>query len=54
MLKNLMAAEKKAWKALMNDPRVIADPRAEHTPELKAAWEAAAEAERIYRTAHNL
>ena len=31
-------AEAKAYRALMNDPRVIADPKATHTPELLKAW----------------
>jgi len=47
----LMKAERKAYRALMNDPRVIADPRATHTPELWAAYEAAAKAERNFREA---
>ena len=45
----LKKAERKAWRGLMSDPRVIADPRATHTPELYAAYEAAAQAERGYR-----
>lgn len=51
-LSQLIKAEADAWNALMNDPRVIADPTAEHTPEIKARWEAAAEAERAYRAEH--
>ena len=42
----LVREERAAWRALMNDPRVIADPRSEHTPEIKARWEAAADAHR--------
>ena len=53
-LKNLMKAEKAAYAALMNDPRVIADTTAVHTPELYAAWLAAADAERAFREAMEL
>ena len=31
-------AEAKAYRALMNDPRVVANPKATHTPELIKAW----------------
>ena len=54
MLTNLIAAEKAAWAALMNDPKVLADTTAEHTPEIKARWEAAADAERAFREANNI
>jgi hypothetical protein len=54
MLKDLIKEERAAWKALMDDPRVLADPKAEHTPEIKARWEAAADAEREYREAHGI
>lgn len=54
MLKDLMKAERAAWKALMNDPKVLANPKAEHTPEIKKAWESAADAERAYREAHGI
>ncbi len=54
MLKELQKAERAAWKALMNDPRPMADPNAPHTPEIKARWEAAADAEYEYRKARNL
>ena len=37
-LRAAMQAEAKAYRALMNDPRVIADKTASHTPELLAAW----------------
>lgn len=53
-LNQLMKAEDEAWKALMNDPRVLADPEASHTPEIKARWEAAADAEYAYRQKHGL
>jgi ferric-dicitrate binding protein FerR (iron transport regulator) len=43
---HLVKEERAAWRALMNDPRVIADPKSEHTPEIKARWEAAADAHR--------
>ena len=49
-LEAVKKSERKALRALMNDPRVIADPTATHTPELRQAWEAAANAEREYRT----
>ncbi|WP_164547172.1 hypothetical protein [Mesorhizobium sp. M6A.T.Cr.TU.016.01.1.1] len=48
-LKTLMQAEAKAHRALMNDPRCLADPKAEHTPAILAAWEAAADALRAHR-----
>ena len=51
-LKKLIAAERKAWRALMNDPRVLSDAQATHDPEIKAAWERAADAEREYRVTH--
>lgn len=54
MLKDLMKAEEKAYKALMNDPMVLADPTAGHTPKLWDAWCRAADAERAYREEHNL
>lgn len=38
-------AEAKAYRALMDDPRVIADPTAAHTPELLKAWDDACAAE---------
>jgi hypothetical protein len=53
-LKNLMAAERKAYKALMNDPAVVANPCAPHTPALWAAYEQAANAEREYRIANGI
>ena len=49
MLKNLMKAESAAWGALMNDPKVLADSNATHTPELLQAWRAAADAVHAYR-----
>jgi hypothetical protein len=45
----LKNAERKAYRALMNDPRVTADPRATHTPEIWAAYADAADAEARYR-----
>ena len=54
MLKDLMKAEAAEYKALMNDPKVLADPTATHTPELKLAWETAADNECAYREAHGL
>ena len=53
-LKNLIAAERRAYKALMNDPAVIANLCATHTPELWAAYEQAASAEREYRIANGI
>jgi hypothetical protein len=53
-LKNLMKIERRAFKTLLNDPRCLADPTAPHTPELKKAWEDAADAEHAYREAHGL
>lgn len=50
-LRALVAAEQAAWDALLSDPQVIANPSAGHTPALKEAWIAAAEAERDYRQA---
>lgn len=50
----LEAAETTAWEALLNDPRVIADPTAEHTPELKKAWEDACDALRKNSLARTL
>ena len=41
---HLVREERAAWRALMNDPRVLADPTSEHTPEIKTRWEAAADA----------
>lgn len=49
-LETLKKAERKAWRGLMNDPRVKSDPSATHTPELYAAYEAAAKAGREYRS----
>ena len=48
-LETLKKAERKAWRGLMNDPRVKADPRATHTPELWAAYVDAADVEAKYR-----
>lgn len=48
-LAELQRAENTAYEALMNDPAVIANPMVRHTPELLEAWEAAAEAERLFR-----
>lgn len=53
-LQKLMKNERAAWKALMNDPAVIADPKALHTPALREAWERAADAERAFREEHGL
>lgn len=53
-LQELDRKEAKAHRALMNDPRPMADPTATHTPEILAAWEAAADACRAYREAHGL
>jgi hypothetical protein len=53
-LKNLMAAERRAYNALMNDPSVVKNPCATHTPELWAAYEQAAAAEREYRIANGI
>ena len=54
MLKDLMKAERKAYRALMNDPKVIADPKSTHTPSLIKAWDEACAAERSFREAHDL
>ena len=43
-----------AYRALLNDPAVKADPQATHTPELYAAWEAAADKCWNYREQHEL
>lgn len=53
-LKNLMKIERRAFNALLNDPRCKADPSSAHTPELKKAWEDAADAEYAYREARGL
>jgi hypothetical protein len=53
-LKNLIAAERRAYRALMNDPAVLANPCAPHTPALWAAYEQAASAEREYRIANGI
>lgn len=53
-LQNLMKAERKAYRALLNDPRVLADLTATHTPALKKAWEDAADAEFAYRNSHGM
>lgn len=44
-LSDAKLAEAKAYHALMNDHRVIADPKATHTPELLKAWDDACAAE---------
>jgi len=38
-LAKAVKAEERAYEALMNDPKVIADPSQEHTSELYAEWE---------------
>lgn len=48
-LKTLMQAERSAYRALMNDQAVIANPKATHTPALWQAYEQAAAAEREFR-----
>ena len=53
-LKNLMSAERRAYRALVHDPAVIANPCATHTPALWAAYEQAASAEREYRIANGI
>lgn len=53
-LQKLMAAETKAWGALLNDSAIVANPAAGHTPALKQAWIDAAEAERKYREEHGI
>jgi hypothetical protein len=53
-LKPLMARESKAYRALMNDPAVIANPTFTHTPELMAEWDAACAAERAMRESFDL
>ena len=53
-LKKLIAAERRAYKALMNDPAVIANPCAPHTPALRDAYEQAAAAEREFRIANGI
>jgi hypothetical protein len=40
----VVAEERRAYRALMNDPAVLANIKAPHTPALKAKWEAAAAA----------
>ena len=42
-------SEAKAYRALMNDPRIMADKTATHTPELLAAWNDACAAEYAVR-----
>ena len=54
MLNKLMKSEAKAYRALMNDPKVIADPKSTHTPSLVKAWDEACAAERNFREAHGL
>ena len=53
-LKVLKAASDKAWRALMNDPKVLADTTTTHTPEIEQAWKNAADAECAFRVAHEL
>jgi hypothetical protein len=53
-LKSFTKASNAAWKVLMNDPRVMADKTATHTPELLQAWNNAADAERMFREKHEL
>lgn len=53
-LKILKTATNKAHRALLNDPKVLADPTATHTPSLYAAWTNAADAECAFRVAHDL
>lgn len=53
-LQRLMKEERAAWRAMMNDPKPMADPNAPHTPAIRARWEAAADAEYAYREQHGL
>lgn len=53
-LKDLISAERRAYKALMNDPAVLANPCAPHTPKLWVEYEQAAAAEREYRIANGI
>lgn len=53
-LKGIMKETKKAWRALLNDPAVKADPNATHTPALYKAWSDAADRECAFREANEL
>jgi len=53
-LAELMAKEEAAYAALMNDPKVLADPKSKHDPELLWAWMAAAEEEQLFRNQNGL
>lgn len=53
-LKTFTKATNAAWKALMNDPIVVANPTSAHTPELLSAWNSAADSERHFREKHEL
>lgn len=48
-LKPVIARERKAYKALMNDPVVAANSLSTHSLELMAEWNAACDAEREMR-----
>ena len=48
-LKPVMARERKAFKALMNDPTVAANPLGTHSPDIMTEWHEACAAERALR-----